>query len=165
MLYEARWQALDTGSRPVSSAAPGEAIVDDVDFGDLISEAGHAYRIAGAEGFVAMKMLPHPERPAVELWDAGRVVPPGASLDFVLHGLGRGRAARLVVRTAPPQPASLSVRVGASPIVLREVQASDAWQETSFDIPLGEMGSAVPVSVKIGRSEVVVYHAWALEKR
>lgn len=165
MLYEARWQALDVGSQPVSAAAHGEVVVDDIDFADLISEGGHGYRITGAEGFVAMKMLPHPERPAVELWDAGRVVPPGASLEFVLHELGRGHTARLVVRTAPPQPATLALRVGASPVVPREVPASDAWQELSFDIPAAASGSAVPVSMKVERSEVVVYHAWVLEKQ
>jgi hypothetical protein len=165
MLYEARWQALDAGSQPVTSATPGEVRVDDVDFGDLISEAAHAYRITGAEGFVAMKILAHPSRPTTELWDAGRVVPPGAGLDFVLSGLRRDRTARLVVRTAPPQPASLVFRVGSAPAVRRDVEPADVWQELSVDIPRGEIGEAVPVTLKIERSEVVVYHAWVLERR
>jgi len=165
MLYEARWQALDAGARPVSPVLPGEVRVDEVDFGDLISEAAHAYRMTGAEGFVAMKILPHPDRSAIELWDAGRVVPPGAGLDFVLHGLHRGRAARLVVRTAPPQRASLVFRVGSSPTERRDVDPMDAWQELSVDIPGSEIGDAVSVNVKVERSEVVVYHAWVLERR
>jgi hypothetical protein len=165
MLYEARWQALDVGAQPVSPMSQGEVRVDDVDFGDLISEAAHSYRLTGAEGFVAMKILPHPGRPAVDLWDAGRVVPPGASLDFALLGLGRGRAARLVVRTAPSQPASLIFRVGNSPTERRDIEPADAWHELSVDVSSSEVSDSIPVNVKAERSEVVVYHAWVLEHR
>jgi hypothetical protein len=165
MLYEARWQALDVGARPVSPVSSSEVRVDDVDFGDLISEAAHSYRVIGAEGFVAMKILPHPGRPAVELWDAGRVVPPGASLDFVLSGIHRGRRARLIVRTAPPQRASLMFRMGSSPTQRRDIESADAWQELSIDIPSSEMNDSVPVNVKVERNEVVFYHAWVLESR
>jgi hypothetical protein len=165
MLYEARWQALDAGSHPVSSMTPGEVRVDDVDFGDLISEAAHAYRITGALGFVAMKILPNPSRPTTELWDAGRVMPPGASVDFVLSGVRRGHTTRLVVRTAPPQRASLLFRVGGAATERRDIEPADAWQELSVDIPEGAIGDAVPVNLKVERSEVVIYHAWALERR
>lgn len=165
MLYEARWQALDAGSQPVSSVTPGEVRVDDVDFGDLISEAAHAYRITGAPGFVAMKILTHPSHPTAELWDAGRVVPPGAELDFVVSGIRRGHSARLVVRTAPPQPASLVLRVGGAATERRDIEPADAWQELSVDFPESAIGDAVPVNLKVERNEVVIYHAWALERR
>lgn len=165
MIYEARWQALDSGARPSSELRDGELRVDDVDFADLVSEAEHRYRAIGAPGFVTMKILPHPARPAEELWDAGRVIPPGASVEFVLRGFEKGRAGRLLVRVAPPQRATVTARVGSAPPCARSLEPVDGWQEIGFDVRASDTGGDVPVSLAAERSEVVVYHAWGVERR
>jgi hypothetical protein len=165
MIYEAHWDALDAGADPLSASAPSEKRVDEVDFADLISEGAHGFRMSGAPGFVDMKILSHPDNAALELWDAGRVVPPGASVAFVLRGVAKGRAARLVVRTAPPQRAALSFRIGGGPVVRVELEPVDAWQEPSVPIPDDAVGTATAVTLTAERSELVMYHAWAVELR
>jgi hypothetical protein len=137
--------------------------VDNVDFADLVSEGAHAYRMTGGQAFVTMKMLPHPAHPAVELWDAGRIVAPGAVVAFELRGFHKGHPARIVVRTAPSQRSAMEFRMGASSAT-REVEPSDAWQEITVDVPSTDSG-VVAVEIRAEKSEVVVYHAWGVERR
>jgi hypothetical protein len=86
-----------------------ERIVADADYGDLVSEADHRYRITGAPGFVAMKLLSGASSGKTAIWDAGRVVPPGATVTVNLAGFTPKHAARVVIRTAPSQSGELAV--------------------------------------------------------
>jgi hypothetical protein len=162
MIYETHFEALDLSGVPAFPMSPGESVVDAVDFADLISEKQHAYGIEGALGFVDMKLLPHPTRAADDLWDAGRVVPPGAAVHFSLRGFHGARPARLVVRVVPPEPATLSLTLDGKAVQTMTLHPADAWQEVSFAIPEGIRAGAV-ATLTVARSELVLYHLFGVE--
>jgi hypothetical protein len=77
VLYAPRWESLDKSEEPFS-LREGERRVASLDLADLVSERQRGYRWSnGAIGHVLMKLLPNPTLPREDLWDAGRVVPPG----------------------------------------------------------------------------------------
>jgi hypothetical protein len=165
VLYEPRWDALDGSEEPAMSLAPGEEVVDRVDFADLVSEAEHGYRITGARGNVEMKVLPHPRALERPLWDGGRVVPRAATVSLVLRGFRPGTATRLVIRTAPARPAILRVSVdGAEPIAVT-LLPGDAWQEVSVSLPRAARAGPLPMTLSVERNTAILYHLWALERR
>jgi hypothetical protein len=203
MIYAAHWEALDAGEFPTSLVAESEHVVDDADFGDLLSEADHRYHIDGAPGFVAMKLLssassgksaelagPHRTRrdelersgtffthddtkPADDansavvsgIWDAGRVVPPQASVRVTLRGLSPNHGARLVLRTAPSQPAELSVRVGDTALPVVSLRSGDTWYEASLDVPDALVKGDLALVITVMKNELVLYHLWGVERR
>jgi hypothetical protein len=165
MIYEARFRPLDHSGAPVTPARDDEEAIDEIDFADLLSEDAHDFRVRGAVGHVAMKLLPHPRLRFEELWDAGRVVPPSASVDFVLRGFRSGAPGRLVLRTAPPQPVLLHVRVDGAEVAVVPLSASDGWQEASIDVPGGKLGTSTAVTLSVEHNELVVYHLWGYEKQ
>jgi hypothetical protein len=194
MIYRAHWEALDAGNLPSSFSPDTETVVDEMDFGDLLSEAAHGYRISGAPGFVAMKLLSasaagksaqvddgdagseYPEAPraamdaprtsgAPAIWDAGRVVPPGASVTFTVAGFDSGRAARLVVRTAPSQPGELGVRIDDTPLPNVQLRPGDSWYEAGIDVPERRVRKKMTITITVLGNEMVLYHLWGLEQK
>jgi hypothetical protein len=165
MVYSANWRALDFEQRPNLRLAPGDEKVDAIDFGDIVSEPAHRYRIAGAPGFVAMKLLESPERESGELWDAGRVVPPGASVEFSLDGFAAGKAARILVRTAPTAAASLRVRANGRDVGELALRAGNRWQEAFVEVPAAAVTPRIVFSIGAERGEVVLYHLWGVQRR
>lgn len=157
MVYETRWAALDHGRAPSGPAF--RRVADEVDPGDVVNEKSHRLRVDGAPGFVDMKLLPHPAEPTLELWDAGRVVPPGASLSFTTSANGT-RSRRLVMRLAPAQPALLRVSVAGAPARELELRPTEGWSEQSVDLPPGSAGT---VTVSAEKNEVILYHLWIVE--
>ncbi|HLV65419.1 MAG TPA: hypothetical protein VKY73_06390 [Polyangiaceae bacterium] len=161
VLYLPDWSPLDESARPFSLRA-GERVIAEVDPADMVSEREHHYAVHGAPGFVAMKLLPSPEsgRP---LWDAGRVVPAGASESFVVSGLTPGRPTRLLVRLAPTNATRFSVTVDGRPAGAIRVEAKDAWVEAALsglviDAPRAE------VRFEAGDGERVVYHVFLVQE-
>ncbi|HEX4334796.1 MAG TPA: hypothetical protein VH062_02715 [Polyangiaceae bacterium] len=189
MIYRAHWEALDAGNTPSSLSPSTERVTDDADLGDLLSEASHHYRIDGAPGFVAMKLLssshggksaglsaPHGDVSAksdgaaksttsVAIWDAGRVVPPGSSVSLSVGGLTKGHAVRLVVRTAPSQSGELAVRVGDVDLPPVSLRSGDSWYEASVGVPAELVQTDVRVVLTVLKNEMVLYHLWAVEER
>ncbi|HEX7670830.1 MAG TPA: hypothetical protein VF395_14645, partial [Polyangiaceae bacterium] len=165
MVYSADWRALDVEQRPNVRLEPGYHRVDSIDFGDIVSEPDHHYRMTGAPGFVAMKLLECPERASGELWDAGRVVPPGASVEFSLDGFAAGIPARLLVRTAPTVAATLHFRLGGQALGDAELRPSNRWQETFIEIPAGLVTPHLGLSIRADQGEVVLYHLWGVQRR
>ncbi len=160
MIYAADWDALDSGRAPATPRARGGHVIDEIDFADLLSEAVHGYRTVGAPGFVTMKILPRPGRPDRGLWDAGRVVPPGAAVAFVLRGIVASTPMKLWVRTAPSRPARLRLRVDDADVAAAALEPRDAWQEISLAIPKERVRPEMVVELAVERNEVVLYHAW-----
>ena len=161
VIYAADWRTLDDAGVPVS-AGQDQRIIDSVDIADVLSERAHDYETVGAVGFVTMKVLPHPRRPSSPLWDAGRILPPGSAAQFRLSRARAHERARLLLRVAPAQPATLHVAVdgrGLSPVRL---QAQDAWQEVSVEI--GSVGHETSVRVEVKDHETALYHLWVLER-
>jgi hypothetical protein len=165
MVYSANWSALDFEQRPNVPLAPEDRAVDSIDFGDIVSEAEHRYRITGAPGFVAMKLLESPERPSGELWDAGRVIPPGASVEFSLEGFSRGKGARILVRTAQAHSASLRVRANGKDSGELELYEASRWQEAFVEVPATLVTPRIVFSITAERAEVVLYHLWGVQRQ
>ena len=166
MLYAARWNALDIEQRPITTLLQGERLVDSIDFADVISEKEHAYRIEGALGFVAMKLLaasgPGKGR---EVWDAGRVTFPGVKIRFTLKGFEAGRGARLLVRTAPSRGAHLLIAAEGHPPVRAELRPTDTWLESVIELPKELVSPELRLTLTVEDGEVVVYHLWGIASR
>jgi hypothetical protein len=189
MIYRTHWEALDAGERPGLLRA-GESIVDDADFGDLVDEKAHDFRMTGAPGFVAMKMLsaPAPGRNAalsafgdaphgasvavpdtknarVAIWDAGRVAPPGVTVTLKVRGPDEARPTRFIIRTAPSEPAALSVRIDGTALPDVQLESGDSWQEASLDVPAALLAKKMTVSITVVKNETVLYHLWSVVGR
>jgi len=162
MIYEAVWDALDREGEP-SKLREGERVVDAVDLGDVVSEGEHAFRIDGAPGHVAMKLLPHPRRPGTELWDAGRVLPPGARIGVALRGFVPSRSASLLFRLAPPGPGTLAVEVGKEAHLEVTVRPRDGWVELSVLIAADRVEEQLDLHVSAPKTELVLYHLWGIQ--
>jgi hypothetical protein len=166
MIYAANWEALEGTAVPITPPSEGHAMVDEMDFADVLSEREHAYRITGAPGFVAMKLLPRDAGDRERgLWDGGRVVPPGASVRFELSGLSPGVPAELVLRTAPSQSAKVVVRVGGAEIGSLSMKPTTAWYEVSISVPAERVRDRIEVELTVEQSELVLYHLWGIQRR
>jgi hypothetical protein len=208
MIYRAHWEAFDAGKGPSSLLPDREQVVDEADFGDLVSEAEHRYRITGAPGFVAMKLLAdasdpgkspegdsgksagfdaaaraarrralllgaereRPERDPpspgnAAIWDAGRVVPPGATVTVKLGGFTPKHAARIVIRTAPSQAGELAVRIDDEELARVPLGPGDTWHEASLDVPEALADEELSIAITVQQNEMVIYHLWGVERR
>jgi hypothetical protein len=175
MMYAARWDALDAGRKPATALPDHHFLADEVDFGDLLNEAEHGYRITGALGFVAMKLLERPgsggsaekplQSPSRGLWDAGRVVPPGASVSFTLRELTPRAPTALWIRTAPPQPTKLKIQLDGADVSVVSLAAHDGWDEEVVALPAERVGESAVVTIAVEQNEVVLYHLWGVQRR
>ena len=160
VLYQPRWEPLEASAKPFS-IQPGERVVDGLDFADLVSEKEHAYA-PSQRGDVAMKLLQHPLRPSSDLWDAGRVVPPGTTERFRLRGV-RGKSA-LIVRVAPFERTAFDVRVNGDPIGKLELYPSDGWRELRLELGSRLQGSE-QLELTFGPSDKprTLFQLWTVE--
>lgn len=162
VLYQPRWESLDRSEQPFT-LAPGERRVDGVDMADLVSEKEHGYALSnGSTGHVLMKLLPNPKLPREDLWDAGRIVPPGVRESFTLSGLDPERPVTLIVRAAPTEATTLQLE--ADPNVEKKVELTrrDGWLEQRVE--LGTPGvSRLSVRLSAERVERVLFHVWAVQ--
>ncbi|MBN2192350.1 MAG: hypothetical protein JW751_06005 [Polyangiaceae bacterium] len=160
VLYRADYGAFDGSARPAGLGAQ-EQVTDEVDIADLVSERAHRYGASPRIGHVDMKILAHPERPSSELWDGGRLIPPGGTERFVVRGIRPGRPFAVVLRMAPTRPVKVSLSVGGWQGTL-EVQADDAWQHPRLVVPAAaSVGEEVEVTVRAD-TERVSYHLWVV---
>jgi hypothetical protein len=160
VLYRADWRALEGSSRPFR-LGPGERVVAELDFADVLSEAAVDYRrVPRADGRVAQKLLPNPAKPERDVYDAGRHTPGGTREHFVLRGLEAGRPLTLVVRAAPIADLSLPLSVDGRPAGRFELPRSDGWIEVPLRID-GATGSTLEVELGTSR-ERILYHLWAI---
>ena len=109
-----------------------------------------------------MKLLPNPALPREDLWDAGRIVPPGVRETFTLSGLDAERSVTLIVRAAPTEPIALELE--ADPNVQRrsELPRRDGWLEQRIE--LGTPGvTRLAVRLDAQRVERVLFHVWAVQ--
>jgi hypothetical protein len=162
VVYRADYSSFDDSRWP-SRLRPGERISDDVDVADLVSEKQQDYRLSpGAIGYVTMKMLPHPLHPERDLWDAGRIVAPGASESFKLRGTDPKRPFRLIARVAPSEPLSIPVSIAGRRVGVLSAAAGDAWQELTLDVP-AQAVSELEVQLEASPQERTLYHLWAVQ--
>ncbi len=162
VVYRSDYSSFEGSQWPIG-LRQGERISDEIDVADLVSERAAGYRLSpGAIGYVTMKLLPHPAEYARDLWDAGRIVAPGASESFILHGTDPGRPFRLIARVAPSEPLSIAVSIAGRRVGLLTAEASDGWQELTLAVP-AQQGSELTVLLEPSTSERTLYHLWAVQ--
>lgn len=162
VLYAPRWESLDKSEQPFSLRS-GERRVDGVDLADLVSEKQHGYRLSsGATGHVLMKLLPNPSSLREDLWDAGRIVPPGVRESFTLRGLDPARKVTLILRAAPTEPVTLRVEADPHLSVQVELPRQDGWLEQRVELGMPG-GSVLPVRLETAQGERVLFHVWAVQ--
>jgi hypothetical protein len=162
VLYQARWDSLDRSEQPFSLLAT-ERRIDGVDLADLVSERQHGYALGnGAIGHVMMKMLPNPAFSREDLWDAGRIVPPGVRQSFTLSGLDPLRPVALILRAAPTETLELALEADPNVAVRAKLPRKDGWLEQRVE--LGTPGvSQLSVRIEARNAELVLFHVWAVQ--
>ena len=162
VIYRADWHLLGTGEL-LRAMPPGDAhVVDAVDVADLVSEREHGYRFPSpAGGWTDMKILPDPADGARDMFDGGRRIAPGRSERFTLTRLTVGRAAHLVVRSAPDGKAHVRMRVAGADVGQLDFEPTDAWVERVAEIPAALVTSSLEIEMaNDGPNDFIDYHAW-----
>jgi hypothetical protein len=162
VIYAPRWESLDRSEQPFSLVR-GERRVDGVDMADLVSEKQHGYALSnGAVGHVMMKLLPNPTMLREDLWDAGRIVPPGVRESFTLGGLDPARPVSLIVRAAPTETLELSIEADPNVSLKAKLPRRDGWLEQRIE--LGSPGaSQLSIRFETQHAERVLFHVWAVQ--
>lgn len=161
VLYRPHWEALDLSGVPFS-LEPSDRVLDSVDPADLVSEREHDYQLSEPHvGQVFMKLLPHPKHPSEDLWDAARVVPPGVSESFRLHGLLPDKPLVLIFRSAATKDIAFDISLPGQRAVPVKLASSDDWLETRVTLPAPHSES---VLVQLGPStdERASFQIWAV---
>ncbi|UQA63667.1 hypothetical protein E8A73_015930 [Polyangium aurulentum] len=160
VIYKADWSALDRAGHP-RTLREGERVIDELDVADLISEKAHDYAFPRpGMGFVAFRVLPEPGQRIRELFDAGRVIPSGASEKAVMRA-PRGPA-RLVVRTVASRPAAAEVRADGRLLGRIVARPESTWIEPTFDLP-ADLPERFTLTLTAVDGEWMSYHVWILE--
>ncbi len=164
VVYEADWHLLGTGAL-IRDLAQGEAVRDAVDVADLVSEGDHDYRFPSpAGGWTEMKILPDTRDPLQDMWDGGRRIGAGREERFVLRGLDPGRAAHLVVRSAPSAHAAVRVLVDKVEVDTIVLEPKEGWVERAAAIPSQVVKGQIEIELfDDGPGEFVDYHAWVTQ--
>ncbi len=158
VIYRADWSALERTSIP-DTILPGERVVDDVDFADLVSERQHELETHGFLGFIEMKRFPHIVDRSREVFDAGRVIAPGGTAEFALHGIERGKPTRMLLRFAPASAASVKLWVDGKVAGEFDLSHSDGWVERSIVLDTEEQ-APTRARIEATKEEHVIYHLW-----
>jgi hypothetical protein len=163
VFYRADWTPLQGGNSPAEK--PREQLIAELDFADLVSERQRELELENTVGYVSMKMLPHPEQPLRDLWDAGRLFPSGSAAHFLLTGLIPNQETTLRVRVAPTDRARLQLSSARGTIQERGLEPLDSWQEFELVIPAYAVDPDLQLSLSVLQGEIILYHLWALQSR
>ena len=161
VVYRADWHLLGTGNDP-RLAPQGEAVRDELDAADILSEKRHAYVSAQPEGgYTELKVLADPADPTLDMLDGGRRMMGGQRERFVLRKLDPNRAAHLVVRSAPERESSVRVVIDGAEIARVPFEASEAWVERVVAIPALSVKESIEVTLlNDGPGDFLDYHVW-----
>jgi hypothetical protein len=162
VLYKPRWQSLDKSSYPFSLGAQ-ERVLDGVDVADILSEREHGYALSVKKiGHIVMKLLPNPKRPSDDLWDAGRIIPPGVSESFRLTEIPKDVPLALVMRTAPTDASEFAVTINGQAAGALKLTASDGWDEVRIKLRPTQLDT-LDVRLEASNAERVVFQIWLIE--
>jgi len=165
VVYDADWQGLDDSPSPLHPD-PESRIVDELDFADVLSESTHHYELTRKHaGYVVMKLLPHPDHPRRDIFDAGRLVFADTTTRFTLFGFEPARPVELIFRAAPTDVTSFRVRVDGHDIGKIEILGGDNWQEPKIEVPARLVRETLRVEIVPDGTEHILYHLWATSPR
>ncbi len=157
VLYLADWSSMRRDSKPLSLNA-GEAVVDEVDVADLVSERAHRYVFPHpSNGFVDYRILPSGGDRRRDLFDAGRWIRSGSSEQMEFQA--PKATARIVVRSAPVARARIEVRVDGQYTGVLELERREGWTEGSTSIPAPK-GSRMTVELAALDDDWFNAHVW-----
>jgi len=160
VIYKADWSPLDRSGMP-RVLQPGEHVVDELDVADLVSEKQHRYTFPHPSmGFVDFRVLGDLLQPGRDLFDAGRVIPPGATETARVRAPRGG--GRLVVRTAVGRPVEIEARIDGRPVGRLALAPSKGWIEPSIELPAG-LPAEVELALTPSGGDWLDCHVWILE--
>jgi hypothetical protein len=164
VVYRADWDPLDRRGHP-RTLREGEVVVDELDVADLLSEKSHDYRFPRpGKGFVRYRVLGDPADGRLDLFDAGRIIPPGFSEHAVVTIPADG-ARRLLLRVAPDRPMATEVHLAGKLVGTVEAEPkTGAWQEIAVELPPGVAGGPADLELRAKEGECVHYHVWILQR-
>jgi hypothetical protein len=161
VIYAPKWSSLLHSAEPIS-LPEGSRLADSLDVADVLSEEAHdASWSRPTQGYVGMKLLPDPRNTRVDLWDAGRLLSTGMSLDFALGGYTKDEA-QLLIRVAPPTSATLELKVDDGKAVTIRLSPGDPWQEVSASVKGLTKNSRF--SLRVTEGEATIYHLFLAEE-
>lgn len=163
VIYRADWSPLDREGKP-RTVEPREEVADEVDIADITSEKEHAVDLPRpGVGFVQYRVLTEPGRRTHDLFDAGRILPAGATFETTVRAPRSN--GRLIVRLAPDGPARLDVRISGTRIGSLSVSPTRGeWVEASLALP-NTLPPSFRLEVEAVGTEVVVHHLWIVGQR
>jgi hypothetical protein len=162
--YHADFRSLDDAETPLT-ILPNERVRAALDFGDVVSEGAHDYRISKPWlTRVGMKKLPDPRNPHRDLWDASRMVEAPLMQTFKLRNLRAGRPLRLLFRVAPPSPSQVRIVVATKAIGNLCLVPSDKWEELSATVNAADVTATLSVTLTtIGPTAAELFHLWVVQ--
>lgn len=161
VIYAPKWSPLLHSSEPIA-VPPGSRLVDSLDVADVLSEEAHRTSWSRPnQGYVEMKLLPDPRNPRVDLWDAGRLISTGMTLDFDISGFKKTEG-EILIRVAPPAHATLELSIDGGQSSVMRLLPSDAWQEVRGSLSKVKRGSRV--SLRVTEGDLQIYHIFLTEE-
>lgn len=136
VLYRADWSPF-TGSGSPRRLGADEAVLDELDVADLVSEREHDYVFPRPQmGYVSYRVLADPADKDRDLFDAGRDIPAGQRESAMMRMPAEG--GRLIVRTVAGQkPIDVEVHVDGRSLGTLHVDAGEGFAEPSLPLPAG----------------------------
>ncbi len=155
----------------ITRLAGGWQVAAEVDFADLLSESAAQLQLHDSQGHISMKILtdsaarsskahgePH------DLWDAGRILGPGARVSFRLPIKARTTApSRLLLLLAPIEPATITLSAQGRALAEQRIEPSDEWVWQPFQLPAGALVEEETLELKVTDADTALYHLWLLQ--
>ena len=162
--YHADFSSLDDAETSLT-IRPSETVTAALDFGDIVSERAHDYKISKPWfSYVGMKKLPDPRNPNRDLWDASRIVDPNVTQSFTLRKLRAGKSLRLIFRVAPSGSSQIRVTIGDKNVGELTFPTSDQWEETSLLVDGSLVATPLHITLTTtSPSAVELFHLWAVQ--
>lgn len=164
VLYRPDWSPLEGSGKPFS-VSERALVVDELDLADVVSEREHGYVTSVGVPHVEMKRLAHPNEQHRDLFDSGRILPPGATASFTLRAPEAGRPAQLVARLAPAKSGSIAFSVSARRLGELSFEHTDGWLELSLELPADLGSGPLPVTLEALKGEHSLHHLWLVQTR
>ena len=162
VIYRADWHLLGTGNEP-RSVPRGEAIKDELDAADVLSERRHGYAFSHPNsGWTEMKVLADPADATKDLLDSGRRFELGKTERFLLRKLEPHKAAHLLLRTAPESTTAVRVTIDGAELARLRLPAADSWVEQVILVPASAVDDdTLEITfANEGPGDFVDYHVW-----
>lgn len=161
VIYQADWSPLDRRGHP-RTLLEGERVADQLDVADLISEKNHGYNFPQPNmGFIRWHVLPDLGDPRRDLFDAGRIIPPGQTERATLRA--PTTQARLIVRIATDKPFATDVTIDGAPLTTLTAQPKDGWQELTANLP-DRLRGRFELGLTPREHDGTTFHVWVVAR-